>query len=633
MQQKEPMHPQDMKNLIIFGVLSVLLWLAYDHFLLKPQVEQARIAKVAQERVALKRQESGEPLIAEIRERTEVVSEGQRIKIDTEAMTGSINLTGGRIDDIVLKKYFKTLDKEENVNILSPKGSAHARYVEYGWVSSDKNIAVPNSKTAWSAVADSVLTVESPVILFWDNGQGVRFERKISLDENYGFSVSQRVTNTTAQPLKLNPYSLVSQRGIPEGYLGRFIAHEGLVGYFDEELVEKNYKKIAKAGRLSKVANQGWIGITEKDWLTALVPEQNVETQYRLNFTPNLGKVDIAKSKYQVDVLGPAFNVVPNSSSEYKSHFFAGAKKLDLLAGYEKSWQVPHFDLAVDFGLFYFLTRPFFAVINFFYGLVGNFGIAIILFTVVLRICVYPLANTSFRSFAKLRQVGPQMSALREEHKNDKQKLQEELVKLYSKEKVNPMAGCLPILVQIPIFFALFKVLSNTIEMRHAPFFGWIQDLSAPDPTSIFNLFGLIPWNPPAMLMIGIWPCLMMITMLVQRSLSPPPTDPFQAKMIGLMPYFMTFILAKFAAGLVIYWTFNNLFSTIQQYIIMRRMGVDVDLVGNFLRKKKPEEETEPLAEGDVIEHAPVEEKASEKPVVVSKPKPKKKNPTQKKKK
>ena len=334
------------------------------------------------------------------------------------------------------------------------------------------------------------------------------------------------------------------------------------------------------------------------------------------------------KNRYQIDLMGQGRTIKSGEGAEFKTNLFVGAKKLDLLEKYEKEWNVKHFALAVDFGLVYFLTRPFFAAINFFYGLVGNFGVAIIIFTVCLRILVFPLANTSFRSFARMKEIGPQMQELREKYADDKQAMQQELVKLYQKEKVNPMAGCLPILIQIPIFFSLFKVLSNTIEMRHAPFFGWIQDLSAPDPTTVFNLFGLIPISMPSFLIIGAWPCLMLVTMIIQRQLSPPPPDKMQARMIALMPWIMTFILAKFAAGLVIYWTFNNLLSVIQQYIIMRSMGVEVHF---FEKLKKKDESDNKTVEKSSIEEKKealkqeLLEKKEEKPKTVSKPKPRRK--------
>ena len=642
MQQKDQMHPDDKRNLIVFAALSILLWLSYDHFILKPKMEQLRVAQEVQQKVALDAQ-TGSGMTEEAeRPREEIITEDGRLAVKNNKVFGSINLTGARLDDLGLQDYHKTVEDEENVALLSPAGSFHPQYIEHGWVSSDKNLKMPDSKSVWNVVAGDTLTQNSSVQLQWNNGQGLIFEQVISLNEDYAFEVVRRVINNTGRDIEIHPFSLIAQRGVPEEFLGRWVVHEGPLGYFGNELFEFGYNKMDKEPSLQKSADKGWIGLTTKDWFTALVPDQGSATKYRITYTK--AAREKVKDRYQVDIMGPAITAKAGGMAEYKTHFFAGAKKLSLLEKYEDQWNIPHFDLAVDFGWYYFLTRPFFAIINFFYGFVGNFGIAIILFTVVLRICVFPLANTSFKSFAKMRKIGPQMAELRDKYNDDKPKLQQELVKLYQTEKVNPMAGCLPILIQIPIFFSLFKVLSNTIEMRHAPFFGWIQDLSAPDPTSVFNLFGLIPWDPPQMLMIGAWPCFMLITMIIQRKLSPPPTDKFQAQLIAAMPWIMTFVLAQFAAGLVIYWTFNNLLSVIQQYIIMRSMGVEVDLIGNILGRKK---EPTPI-DGVHVEAAMVEEEIEEalgidqedtpendlkKKKKVSKPKPKKKNPTQKKKK
>ena len=638
MQDKDKMHPDDMRNLIIFGILSVILWLSYDHFILKPKVEAMKAAQEISVQKAVELQTQEGMVVETERPREEVLTEtaSARVTVDTDLVFGSFNLTGARLDDLSLKQYHKTVERIENVSILSPSGSLSPKYIEHGWVPLDKSIKVPNKDSVWSLIGGSQLSANEAIKIQWKNDQGLTFEQEITLNDDYGFNVKQTVMNEGSSDITLYPYALIMRRGIPEDFLGRWIVHEGPIGYFDDELIEKTYNKMDKESRIVKTANQGWIGLTSKDWFTALVPAQQTESKFRMTYTK--GAAQGVKDRYQTDYTGAAQLVKTGETTSYETNFFAGAKKLSLLTKYEDQWNVPHFDLAVDFGLFYFLTRPFFAIINFFYGFVGNFGVAIILFTVVLRICVFPLANTSFKSFAKMRQIGPQMSEMREKYKDDKQQMQKELVKLYQKEKVNPMAGCLPILVQIPIFFSLFKVLSNTIEMRHAPFFGWIQDLSAPDPTSVFNLFGLLPFTPFGFLMIGAWPCLMLLTMIVQRKLSPPPTDKMQAKIIAAMPWFMTFILAQFAAGLVIYWTFNNLFSVIQQYIIMRRMGVEVDLIGNILGKNK-----EPKSvEGVNAEAALVEEKIedalskdeAEKPAKpISKPKPKKKNPTKKKKK
>jgi len=587
MQQDNKMHPDDMRNLIIFGVVSILLWFAYDHFVLSPKMEAIKSAQEVARTEAVKIQANAGMTAEAERPRNEIVSSGGRVVVDNDFIDGSINLTGARLDDISLKNYFKTVEGVEEVNVLSPANAPFPKYIEHGWVTNDEGIKIPDAKSQWKKIAGDVLAPGKPVQLEWKNGQGLTFQQVISVNADYAFTVVSRVMNNSRKDVTLYPYSLVVRRGLPEDFEGRFIVHEGPMGYFGDDFVEKDYGKMKKEPKTEQSATGGWVALSTKNWLTALVPDQSQQSKFRMTYTK--GARDNIKDRYQSDVMGPAMIAQTGGMIESKINFFSGAKKLKLLEKYEKEWGMSHFDLAVDFGLFYFLTKPFFFVINFFYGFVGNFGIAIILFTVVLRICVFPLANTSFKSFAKMRQLGPQMAELKERHGDDKQKLQQELVKLYQKEKVNPMAGCLPILVQIPIFFSLFKVLSNTIEMRHAPFYGWIQDLSAPDPTSIFNLFGLIPIDLPGFLMIGAWPCLMLLTMIVQRKLSPPPTDKMQAQIIALMPWVMTFVLAQFAAGLVIYWTFNNLLSVIQQYIIMRRMGVEVDLIGNILGKKKEE--------------------------------------------
>lgn len=593
--QNNDYHPQDMRNLMIFIAASVLLWFAYDHFIMQPKAEalrtaqQQQAAQVAQMTPAQVEAQKEKP-------RAAMIAAAPRVAFQNDAIYGSINLTGARIDDLHLADYYTAVDKKEQVLLLSPAGGPFPRYIEYGWVAQGDEIRVPDAKSVWRQRGSGDLTPDNPVTLTWQNGQGLVFEKTFSLDAHYGFSVAQRVINNSGKDVTLFPFALVTEHGLPADYAKRWIIHEGPVGYIGGELIERRYDESAETPRETYQAAQGWIGMTEKYWLAALIPPQGEAATYRFIHTP--APMPGGKERYQTDVMGAAQTIPAGSEVTHRINSFVGAKKVSLLEQYEQQWGVAHFDLAVDFGLFYFLTRPFFFILNLFYGLVGNFGIAIILFTIVLRICVFPLANTSFRSFAKMRQVSPQMYELRAQYKDDKQKLQEELVKLYQREKVNPMAGCLPILIQIPIFFALFKVLSNTIEMRHAPFFGWIEDLSAPDPTSVFNLFGLIPWDPPQFLTIGIWPCLMLGTMIIQRKLSPPPQDKTQAMVINLMPWMMTFILAGFASGLVIYWTFNNLFSVIQQAIIMKNMGVEVHL---FSKDKEQERMEKAIADGPSI--------------------------------
>ena len=641
----DKMHPDDKRNLIIFGVLSILLWLSYDHFILGPKLDKMEAANKAVQAQALKVQSEGGMLDLVEKPRNEILdaqvstASTQRIPLENDLLKGSINPVGARLDDLITKTHFKTVEREENAVLLSPKGSFFPKYIEQGWVSNDSSVKVPTAESVWSLVGGEVLSDNKPITLRWNNGQGVTFEQVISVDNAYGFTVIKRAINNTAKDITLYPYALINERGTPDGFEGRWVVHEGPIAYVGNELYEETYNKMEKEPVFEESGTNGWVGLTSKNWLTTLVPTQGEQNKFRIVYTKGLTLANgqKAKDRYQADILGAAKIIPAGGMATHQNNFYAGAKKLEMVKKYSKAWSIPHFDLTIDWGWFWFLTKPFFFMINFFYGLVGNFGVAIILFTVVLRLCVFPLANTSFRSFAKMRQIGPEMNELRDKYKDDKTKMQQELVKLYQKEKVNPMAGCLPILIQIPIFFSLFKVLSNTIEMRHAPFFGWIQDLSAPDPTSVFNLFGVLPFTPPSFLMIGVWPCLMLLTMIVQRKLSPPPADKLQANMIAAMPWVMTFILAQFAAGLVVYWTFNNLFAVVQQYIIMRRMGVKVDIIGNFLGKNNPVPEGEMSdieGKAEVITDAKETAKEVEaKPVKVSKPKPKKSPPKKPKKK
>lgn len=630
MHNRDQMHPQDMRNLIIFGVLSILMWLSYDYFIGRPHAEAMRQA-AASARAQLEASAPADVLdTAIVKPRAEMIAETPRVKIDSKALSGSINLVGGRLDDLQLKDYFKTVERKERVNLLSPARTPHPRYVETGWVATSTFSGLPNDKTRWSVKGNDTLTSSTPVTITYSSG-GLVFERVFTVDDEFGFTIENRVINNSGRDVALYPYALVTEHGMPEDFLNLGVVHEGPIGYIGDKLEERDYKDFKKKPEEVFSATQGWAGVTGKYWLTALAPSnQGAEmTKYRFVSAPAIN--ESTKDRYQVDMTGTSQTVAVGATISSKVNVFSGAKKLSALQGYEKSWNIPHFDLAVDFGWFYFLTKPFFIALNFLYGLTGNFGIAIIIFTCFLRILVFPLANTSYKSFAKMRMVSPEMYNIRHQYKDDKQKLQEELVKLYQKHNVNPMAGCLPILVQIPIFFALYKVLSNTIEMRHAPFFGWIQDLSVMDPTTIFNLFGLIPWTPPHFLMIGAWPMMMMLAMIVQKNISPPPEDPIQARIIALMPYFMTFIMAKFAAGLVIYWTINNILAIVQQVVIMKSMGVPIHLFSKDKDKAKLEKE---IDEGPIVSPSleMIEEKIEDavhegldKPISPPKPKKKKK--------
>ncbi|PZQ49145.1 MAG: membrane protein insertase YidC [Micavibrio aeruginosavorus] len=629
MQQRDQMHPQDMRNLIIFAVLSIAMWLVYDHFVARPHAEQMRLAAARAKAVAIANAPTDILETAIVKPREEMIADNPRIKIETESVEGSINLTGARLDDFQLKNYYKTVEKKERVATLSPARTAFPRYVETGWVGPAGMTNLPNDETVWNIKgANNVLTPSTPVTLSATLG-GLTFEKIFSIDNDFGLTVENRVVNKTGREVTLYPYALATEHGQPEDFLNQNVIHEGPLGYFGDRLEERRYKDFKKKPQETFDAEQGWIGLTGKYWLTAVSFADQGAENMKFRFVSSPAVNDKTKDRYQTDITGAAKIIANGDEATSRIYVFSGAKKVKLLESYQKKWNAPHFELAVDFGWFWFLTKPFFFAINFLYQLIGNFGIAIIIFTCCLRVLVFPLANTSYRSFAKMRMVSPEMYNLRAQYKDDKQKLQEELVKLYQKHNVNPMAGCFPILIQIPIFFALYKVLSNTIEMRHAPFYGWIHDLSAMDPTTVFNLFGLIPWTPPHILMIGAWPLMMMVGMILQRNISPPPEDPIQAKLIQIMPYFMTFVMAKFAAGLVIYWTFNNLLAIIQQIVIMKSMGVPIHLFSKDKIQKDLEKE---VSEGPMINPSleMIEEEIEEavhdgEAKILSKPKPKKK--------
>ena len=514
---------------------------------------------------------AGLPTAPTIPPREAVIGQMPRVKISSPRLRGSIRLKGGQLDDLIFNDYRETIDpNSKEIALLSPSGAPNPYFAQFGWVSADPNVRLPTSETIWSTNGVS-LSPGKPLILRWDNGQGIRFVKTITLDQNYMFTVAQRIENHGENNVTLYPYGLISRTGTPET-LGFFILHEGLLGVFDGQLKEVDYDDLKEVGKIQQTTQGGWLGITDKYWLVALIPDQksNFQTFFRHNTHEKL-------DKYQVDYLGTARTVGSGTSLTVKNLLFAGAKEVRLLDDYEKQLSISRFDLAIDFGWFYFLTKPIFYVLEYFAKFLGNFGLAILFLTVLIKLAFFPLANKSYRAMSRLKQLQPKMMQIRDRFKENKTKQNEAMMQLYKKEKVNPAAGCLPMIVQIPVFFALYKVLFVSIEMRHAPFFGWIQDLSAPDPTSLFSLFGLIPWTPPEFLIIGIWPLLMGITMWLQQKLNPPPADPMQAKIFMFLPIMFTFMLARFPAGLVIYWAWNNILSIAQQWVIMRRMGVKIN--------------------------------------------------------
>ena len=499
------------------------------------------------------------------------LKKGPRVQITSSRLSGSINLTGGRIDDLVLRNYREKLDPtSDEIVLLLPVGSDRPYYAEFGWLGN--GVKTPNSKTVWQT-SSSKLSPDKPVTLSWNNGQGMVFEREISLDKDYVFEIIQRVRNVTKNSYSLAPYGLVSRTGTPS-VLGFYILHEGLIGVLEGALQEVDYDDFEESGPKRFETTGGWLGITDKYWLAALIPNQEkmVKTSFVSHTRGN-------HQAYQADFLSPALTVNPGGTIETRSHFFAGAKEKKLLDSYNKSLNIDKFDLAIDFGWFWFFTKPFAEALSYFNGMFGNYGIAILILTVIIKLIFFPLANKSYRAMSKMKALQPKMEELKERFGEDRQRMNTELMNLYKTEKVNPAAGCFPIIIQIPVFFALYKVLFVSIEMRHAPFFGWIHDLSAPDPLGIFTAFGLIPWDVPetlALVNIGIWPIIMGATMFLQQKLNPTPTDPIQAKIFMFMPFIFTFILAPFPAGLVIYWAWNNILSIAQQWVIMRRMGVKI---------------------------------------------------------
>lgn len=499
-------------------------------------------------------------------QRSEKLQETPRVAIDNRRLKGSIALRGGRIDDLVMQDYRIEVKKDAaNVVLLSPSGTEHGFYAQFGWVANSPGVPVPSDDTVWNT-DDKILTADQPVTMTWDNGEGLLFKRTIALDRNYMFTVTDRVEATNETAANLFPYGLIGRDGNPPTS-GFFILHEGPIGVFNETLEELDYDDLEDEGKYDFDSTGGWLGITDKYWLAALIPDQQASYKARM-----LHSLVDGRNKYQTDFLASSpLAVGPNQPAEITTRFFAGAKEVNLLDKYEADFNIPLFDRAVDFGWFYFLTKPLFYALDWLYGIVGNFGIAILIVTLGIKIVFFPLANKSYKAMSKMKLLQPKMQELKEKYGEDRQKFQQEMMAMYKREKINPAAGCIPILIQIPVFFALYKVLFVSIEMRHAPFFGWIQDLSAPDPTNLFELFGLIPWDTPTFLHIGIWPLIMGATMFLQQRLNPQPTDPIQARMFQFMPLIFMVFLASFPAGLVIYWAWNNTLSIGQQWIIMRR--------------------------------------------------------------
>lgn len=599
------------RNLILATALSFLVIMVWTVFFSPPPQEQPESTPTTQTEQSgqadglAEAPPSGDATetaaldaATETATRDAALQQTERVDINTDRVFGSLSLIGARIDDLKFRDYRETIDPNSDpVVLLSPAGGPNAYYALHGWSGAGPLAEnVPGAKTPWILTEGDVLTVSTPVTLSWTSPIGLVYTRTISIDENYLFTIKQRVENPTAEQVRLRPYGIIARRGEPET-IGFYILHEGIVQSTDGEIAEIDYDDMPDfaekegAGVVNKVdveAN-GWIGFTDKYWMTTLIPEPGQAFTAASKYTPQ-------STTYQADMRLPVLDINAGAAAEVETFLFAGAKEWEAIRDYERDNGFNQFVDSIDWGWFFFLTKPIFQVLHYLNALIGNMGWAIIGLTVVIKLLLLPLAYKSYVSMAKMKNLQPEMEAIKERTGDDKQKLQQEMMALYKKEKVNPASGCLPILVQIPIFFSLYKVIFVTLELRHAPFFGWIQDLSAPDPTSFMNLFGLLPYEIPAfigILSIGVWPILMGVTMWLQQKLNPAPTDPTQAMIFAWMPWVFMFMLGGFASGLVIYWVANNTITFIQQYAIMRSQGMKPDVFGNVMSSFKKSETKE----------------------------------------
>ncbi|PDT41910.1 membrane protein insertase YidC [Sinorhizobium americanum] len=588
------------RNYFVAIALSVLILVAWQFFYVNPRMEKERIAaENAQQTQHAQPQQGGEPAApgqalpggaVPGESRDQAVAKSARVAIDTPALSGSINLTGARFDDLKLKGYRETVDpKSPVITLFSPAETADGYFTEIGYIGSDATGSVPGPQTVWTLSGGDKLTPATPVTLTYTNDKGITFARTISVDDRYMFQVVDSIKNAGSAPASLSSYGRVTRFNKPTTP-SIYVLHEGFIGVAGENgLQEVGYSKVEDDQPVEPgKSTGGWLGITDKYWAATIVPPQQTPFDIRFSHFAD------GRPRYQSDYKSDAITVAPGQAAEVKNLVFAGAKEVPVVDNYEVAYAIPNFDKLIDWGWFYFITKPMFKMMDFFFRLFGNFGIAILITTIVVKLIFFPLANKQYASMANMKKVQPKMEELKKKFGDDRMGLQQAMMQLYKDEKINPLAGCWPILIQIPVFFALYKVIYVTIEMRHAPFFGWIRDLSAPDPTTIVNLFGLLPFDGPAFLHLGIWPIVMGITMFLQMRMNPTPPDPTQAMLFTWMPLVFTFMLASFPAGLVIYWAWNNTLSILQQGIIMKRQGVKIELFDNlkgmFAKKPKPAE-------------------------------------------
>ncbi len=584
----------DNKNFILAIVLSMLIIFGWQYFYPNSLLTRQTSQQTTSQPGKTETQSSSVQVPATVQPmsvtRDEALLATPRVRIETPSLAGSINLAGAQIDDLHLLKYRETISPASpTIVFLSPAGTPGALFAEQGFIAATGSAAkLPDPKTVWSAPAGAVLAPGKPVTLTWDNGEGLLFSRVIAIEDEYVFTITQTVQNKSSTAVSLIPYARVQRQDTPV-VAGFWVFFEGMLGVFDGTLRNVKYADLVKATEPTKYDSMGgWIGFTDKYWAAAIIPDQT-----RALTASFMHRKQDDRDVYQTDYLDKdAITIQPGASATYQDQLFAGAKVVQTIEAIGEKYKIKNFDLMIDWGWFYFLTKPMFYLLDWLKSLTGNFGVAILLATVLVKGVLFPLANKSYASMSKMKKLQPEMVKLKEQYPDDRLKQQQGMMELYKREKVSPLSGCLPVVIQIPIFFALYKVILTSIELRHAPFFGWVHDLSAPDPTNLFNLFGLIPWTPPHMLTIGIWPLLMGVTMWVQMRLNPTPPDPVQASLFNWMPVIFTFMLGSFPVGLVIYWAWSNFLSIVQQSIIMRRHGVKVDLFGNirnslpFLKKK-----------------------------------------------
>lgn len=568
-------------NLPLAIVLSIAILVGFQFFYVQPQqavlhqqIETQKLAKQVSAPTATAAPSS-------LRDRAQALKDSPRLPLATPELTGSINLKGARFDDLSLSHYRTTIAPDAPpVTILSPSGSASphkAAYAEFSWLADDEATPVPTAQSLWRADGSKELSPTHPVKLIWANGQGLVFEREISVDDKAMFTITDRVRNTGKAAAKLYPFGLIARQGIPDDHDTSKISHEGPLGVLNGVLEEHPYDKMNELNRKSAESEGGWLGIGAKYWLTAIIPpaDEKLAATFAYNAGDPVG-ADSNTGHYQVDFRGAPITIEPGATVTHTSRLFAGAKNARWLDAYREAYDIKNFDRAIDYGRvfwlpIFFLAKPFLYLLDWMGQMFGGIGLAILAFTVLLKLVTLPLSLKSYHSMARMKAIQPETKRLQERFADDKLRLNQELMELYKRERVNPMSGCLPVLIQIPIFFALYAVLNVDIAMRQAPFYGWIHDMSMPDPTTIFNLFGLIPWNPPQALQIGAWPIVMGATMFLQQKLSPQPPDKSQARMFLFLPILFTYMFAHMPAGLVIYWTWSNLLSIAQQWFIMRK--------------------------------------------------------------